>query len=174
MDPLISHPLSATEQLAIDTQLNPKTVDIYGVIFPYCLKRCAEAIAQAEIHLNQHLKPFMTETLYTIEKLDRFIDEMIAVETGYREKYDQLTRTFEEQEKASLNALQATYDRKLETLQTETNQKFIELHQTLQRQQTLIDQLHTMNQTLLEAQQNKAGHYETQLLDLLGKLKNEG
>ncbi len=154
-------------------ELDCDLTEMREIVFPYCIKQCQSIIKDAETHLNKHLKPFMAQQLPTIEKLDHFIEKMIDVERGYGEKYNQLTAHYENQQNVSLKALQEEYDQKLETMRAETNQKLIEMHQTIGKQQELIDQLQTMNQMILESQKGKAGEYESQLLNLLAKLKDE-
>lgn len=80
---------------------------------------------------------------------------------------------FETVLKEGLEQQRQEYDTKLKMAEESHTQQLVEMHETINRLQDMVDKSYQQNELLLEAQKQQSKSYESQLFDLLEKLKHE-
>ncbi len=74
---------------------------------------------------------------------------------------------------AGLEQQRQEYESKLKAAQESHAKQLIDMHETINRLQDMVDKNYQQNELLLDVQKQQSRNYENQLLDLLEKLKHE-
>ena len=137
--------------------------------YVYAVKALADQATQDGVlnDLTLRTKTMIEDSLPTLEKLEDILSALLKLE-----EQDIETRSQAKLNEA-MEAYRQEYETKLQSAEAKHTQQLVEMHETINRLQDMVDGIYKQNELLLEAQQNQAGKYEDNLMSILGKLKNE-